>query len=147
MNSLPSVQQLADTANTSIQHFVALADIVLNASEQLMGLNIEAARSACEFASTNVVAPLTGEDVKDQLSNRVAASGEGFEKAASYLRSVNEICARTQADVAEVNARHASEYAQSVQSLLDTVTKLAPVGGFDFSAASKAAKTPARKSA
>lgn len=146
MNSLPSVQQMAETANTSIQHFVALADIVLNASEQLIGLNIEAARSACEFASSNT-APLTGEDIKDQLSSCVAASGEGFEKAASYLRSVNEICAKTQADVAEVNARHASEYAQSVQSLLDSVTKLAPVGAFDFSSASKTAKTPARKSA
>lgn len=145
MTSMPSVQQITDTANTSIQHFVALADIVLNASEQLVGLNIDAARSACELASTSV-APLTSNDIKEQISSRVAASGEGFEKAANYLRSVNEICAKTQADVVELNTRRAGEYAQSVQSLLDSVAKFAPVGAFDFSAEAKPAKT-SRKSA
>ncbi|ATE59338.1 phasin family protein [Thauera sinica] len=146
MTSMPSVQQIADTANTSIQHFVALADIVLNASEQLVGLNIDAARSACEFASSNAV-PLTAEDIKEQISSRVAASGQGFEKAANYLRSVNEICAKTHADVVELNARHAGEYAQSVQSLFDSVAKLAPAGTFDFSAPAQPAKTTTRKSA
>ncbi|TAH45254.1 MAG: phasin family protein [Betaproteobacteria bacterium] len=145
MTSLSSVQQITDTANTSIQHFVALADIVLNASEQLVGLNLDAARTACELASATA-APLTSDDIKEQISSRVAASGEGFEKAANYLRSVNEICVRTQADVAELAAKHAGEYAQSVQSLFDSVAKFAPVGAFDFSAQAKPAKTT-RKSA
>lgn len=146
---MPSVQQLTETVtettHSSIEHFVALADIVLNASEQLAALNINAARSACEFASENAV-PLTGEDVKEQLSSRVAASGQGFEKAADYLRNVNEICAKTQATFAELNAKQAGEFAQSVQSLFDTVAKLAPIGAFDFSA-QKAPAKPARKAA
>lgn len=146
MTSLPSVQPFTDTANTGIQHFVALADIVLNASEQLVGLNIDAARSACEFAS-NTAAPLHGKDIQEQISSRVAASGEGFEKAASYLRSVNEIYARTQADVIELNAKHAGDYAQSIQSLFDSVAKLAPAGAFDFAAAASVSVKSNRKAA
>lgn len=140
MTSLPHVQQLNETAKNSIEHFVAVADIVLNASEQLVGLNIEAARNACELASTKVAALASAEN-KDLLSSHVAAQGETFEKAAAYLRNVNEICVKTQAEVAELNARHAGEFAQTVQSLYDSIAKFAPVGAFDFASLAQAKPT------
>lgn len=146
MTSLPHVQQLNETAKNSIEHFVAVADIVLNASEQLVGLNIDAARSACELASTKAAA-LASADIKDQFSNHVAGQGETFEKAAAYLRNVNEICVKTNAEVAELNARHAGEFAQSVQSLFESIAKFAPVGAFDFASLVPAKSTKASKSA
>lgn len=146
MTSMSSVQHFTETAHSSIEHFVALADIVLNASEQLAALNINAARSACEFASAQVV-PLTGEDVKEQISSRVAASGQGFEKAADYLRNVSEVCAKTQATVAELNVKQAGEFAQSMQTLVEKVAKSAPLGAFDFAANQTAPAKSGRKAA
>lgn len=144
---MSSVQHFTETANSSIEHFVALADIVLNASEQLAALNINAARSACEFASAQVVVPLTGADVKEQISSRVAASGQGFEKAADYLRNVSEVCAKTQATVAELNVKQAGEFAQSMQTLVEKVAKSAPLGAFDFAASQTAPAKSGRKAA
>jgi hypothetical protein len=143
---MPSFQHVTETANASIDHFVALADIVLNASEELAALNINAARSACEFASAQAV-PLTGEDVKEQISSRVAASGQGFEKAADYLRSVSEICAKTQATVTELSVKQAGEFAQSVQTMVEKVAKSAPIGAFDFAASKTTSTKPGRKAA
>jgi len=135
------MQKLAATANSSLQTFQSLADIVLNASEQLLSLNVEAARSLCAYASAQTL-PSNGEEFRSQFASRVAAQSEGFEQASEYLRNVNEICLRTQSEVAEISTRHISEVSNSMQSLFDEVSKLAPVAALE-----PAAPRTARKAA
>ncbi len=142
MTSHPAVQKLTDTAHTSVQTFLSLADIVINASERLVALNVEAARSAVAFASANAT-PVASTDLQAQFSSCVAAHGKGIDQATEYLRNVNEICVQTQADVAEVSAKHLSEIGESVQSLFENLPALGAVGNFDLVAqAPVAAKTP-----
>ena len=50
MTNYPSMQQLADTTNSGLRTFQSLAEIMLSASEQLVALNVDAARSFCAFA-------------------------------------------------------------------------------------------------
>ncbi len=144
MNSHPAVQKLTDTANASVQTFLSLADIVLNASERLVALNVDAARSAVAFASANAT-PVASTDLEAQFSSCVAAHGKGIDQAAEYLRNVNEICVQTQADVAELSARHLSEIGESVQSLFDNAPTLSSVGGLDLVSQAKGAAKASKK--
>lgn len=145
MTSHPSVQKFAETANAGIQAFQSFAEIVLNASEQLVSLNLDAARSLCSYASSQTL-PLTAEEMRSQFAGRVAAQSQNVERATEYLRNVSDICAKTQADVAELGAKHLSELSDSVQSLFHEVAKLTPVNPLEVVAV-PAATRPARKAA
>jgi len=138
MNTLPSVQSLTDAANANIMTFQSFADIVLNASERLTTLNIDAARSVFAFASANA-GPLIGEGLRDQIASRVGAQGQGLEKAAEYVRKVNEVLVKTQADVTQLSAKRMSEATDSLHSMLDTMAKSGPAGTADIVAAMKSA--------
>ena len=58
---------------------------------------------------------------------------------------MNEICLRTQSEVAEISTRHLNEVSSSMQSLFSDVAKLAPVTGLDMISAP--ATRAARKAA
>jgi len=138
MNTLPSVQNLTDAANANIVTLQSFAEIVLNASERLTTLNIDAARSLFAFASTSS-APLLGEGLRDQIANRVSMQGQGLEKAAEYVRSVNDVCLKSQADVTQMSAKRMSEMTDSLHALLDSLAKSGPAGSADIVAAMKTA--------
>jgi phasin family protein len=125
-----------DAANASIQTFESLAGIAFNTSEQLLALNLEAARSLCEFASANAQ-PIMGEDMREQFANRLNANGQGVEQVTAYLRNLNELCLKMQAEMAEVNAQRLTELSDSLVSAFDALAKTAPAGSADFVAAMK----------
>lgn len=125
MTNNPSMQKLANTANSGLKTFQSLAEIMLSASEQLVALNVDAARSFCAFAATQTL-PANGEELRDRLTKRSDTSNQGFEQAAEYLRNVNEVCLRTQSEVAEISTRHINEFSNSMNSLLGEVAKMTP---------------------
>jgi len=141
MNTLPSVQKMSQAAAENMQAFQSYADIVLNASERLVSLNIEAARTACSFASSNV--PALGDDVRDQLTSRMEVQSKGLEQAADYFRNVNDLCVKTQSEIADLNTRRMNEVTESVQGLLDSFAKSAPNGAADIVSAMKTAMSNA----
>lgn len=141
MNTLPSVQKMTQAAAENMQMFQSYADIMLNASERLVSLNIEAARAACSFASSNV--PVSGDDFRDQLASRMDIQSKGLEQAAEYFRHVNDLCIKAQSEVAELNARRLSQITESVQVLLDNLAKSGPTGTADFISAMKTAMSNA----
>lgn len=138
MNSLPSVQNLTDAANANIQTFQSLADIVLNATQRLTTINMEAARSAFALASANS-APLFSDGLREQITGRVTAQGQGIEQAADYLRNVNDVFLKTQADVAQLSAKRLGESTEMLHALLDNVAKVGPAGTPDMVSALKSA--------
>lgn len=147
MTTHPSVQKFAATANSNLQTFQSLADIVLDASEQLLSLNVEAARSLCAYASTQTL-PLDGEELRNRFANGINVNNEHFEQATEYLRNVNEICLRAQSEIAEISTRHISEVSNSMQSLFDEVSKLTPAATLEtFVTPTTNARNTARKAA
>lgn len=138
MTAQPSMQTYIDAANASIQTFESLADIAFNTSEQLLALNLDAARSLCELASANAQ-PIVGEDLREQLTSRLSANSQGVEQVTAYLRNLNELCLKMQAEMAEVNAQRVTELSNSLVSAFEVLAKTAPAGGADFVAAMKSA--------
>ena len=142
MNTLPSVQNLTDAANANIGTFQSFAEIVLNASERLTTLNIDAARSLFALASANS-APLFGEGIRDQIAGRMSMQSQGMEKAAEYVRNVNDVLLRSQADVTQLGAKRMNEMTESLHAMLDSLAKTGPAGSADIVAAMKTALTTA----
>lgn len=127
-NTHPAAQKFANTAKSGIQAFQEMADVVFNASEQIVNLNLEAARSMCAFASSQA-APMTKPDLQANLADRAQAHNDGIERATQYLRNVSDVYLRTQTEMAEVSARHFNEVNESMQSLFGEVARMAPLTG------------------
>lgn len=146
-NTHPTAQKFAETAQSSIQMFQQLADVVLNASEQMASLNLEAARSMCAYASTQAALPVKS-DLQANLADRAEAHSASFERATEYLRNVSDICLRTQSEMAELGARHFNEVNQSMQSLFGEMARINPLDGARlFTAAQPAAKRSSTRAA
>ncbi len=141
MNTLPSVQKMTQAAADNMQMFQSYADIMLNASERLVSLNIEAARAACSLASSNV--PVSGDDFRDQLASRTDMQNKGLEQATDYFRNLNELCIQTQSEVSELNTRRLNQMTESIQAQLDNLAKSGPTGTADFVSAMKTAMSNA----
>lgn len=120
MTNYPSMQRLTATANSSLQAFQSMAEIMLNASERLAALNVEAARSVCAFAASQKF-PANGDELRDRLAGKGNAQDQSLEQAAEYLRNVNEVCLRTQSEFAELSTQHLNEISNSMSSLFGEV--------------------------
>ena len=125
MTNQPSMQKLASTANSGLKTFQSLAEIMLSASEQLVALNVDAARSFYAFASTQTM-PGNSEELRERLTNGSNTHSQSFEQAAEYLRNVNEVLLRTQSEAAEISTRHLNEMTNSMQTLFGEVAKMTP---------------------
>jgi len=125
MTNPPSMQNFANTANSSLKTFQSLAEIMLSASEQLVALNVDAARSFCAFAASQTL-PTNTEELRDRVTGKGNTQNQGFEQASEYLRNVNEVCLRAQSEVAEISTRHLNEFSNSMSSLLGEVAKMTP---------------------
>lgn len=142
MNTFPSVQKMAQAAADNIQGFQAYAEIILNASQELASLNIEATRTACSYVTVNAV-PAIGEDMREQLAARMDGQGRSLEQAAEYIRSVNDLCIKTQTEIGELNTRRLHEMTEKMQGVLDAFAKTGPTGSLDMISAMKTAMSNA----
>lgn len=144
----PSAQKFADTARSSIQMFQEMTEVMFNASEQIVNLNLEAARSMCAYASSQASKPVK-RDLQASLADSAQVQSEGFERATAYLRNVSDICLRTQSEMAELGARHFSEVNESMQNLFGEVARMAPLAGAQALGARSAAakRAPSRGTA
>jgi hypothetical protein len=127
MTRHPSVHHLLDTADANIRGFKSLADIALNASERLIALNMDVARSLFSCASLNA-SPLVGEKINEQIQDRINAQGKTLEQFADYVRGVNDVFARTQTEITDLNAERFAAVAETFQNLLDEAAKSGPTG-------------------
>ena len=142
MTTFVSAQRLAKAANGNIEAFQSLTDIVFSASEQLLALNLDAARKLCAYASANAVPVLEG-DLNEQISSRMSANGKSMEQAGEYFRNVNDLFIRTQSDIAAFGTQQLEVVSRGFNELLDNVAKSAPAGTSDFVAAMKIAMSNA----
>lgn len=133
---------MTQAAADNLQAFQAYADIVLNASQELVSLNIEATRTACSYATASAV-PVVGEDMREQIASRMDVQGRSLEQAAEYIRSVNDLCIKTQTEISDLNTRRLHEMTETMQGVLDTFAKTGPTGTLDIISAMKTAMSNA----
>ena len=132
-------EQIASANKTGLEAFLGLASTQFAALERLSALNIGAAKTAFEEGLGRTKALLNAKDAQDYLTLNTAASQPALEKAIAYSRSVYEVAAQTQGEMAKFLEARAAEFNKNLVGILDKVSKNAPAGSDVAVAAVKSA--------
>lgn len=125
MNQQMQALAAANAANVEAIH--SLAHTSLKATERLMNLNLGLARSSLRLGA-DCARPAPGGDWRQVVSQQNSGLRKGAEEAASYLRSIYDLSAETQAELNEVISSRVGELSESVNELLDALAQSAPAG-------------------
>nr|WP_211162177.1 phasin family protein [Aromatoleum petrolei] len=142
VNTLVTTQKLAKAANGNIEAFQTLADTILNATERLMALNIDAARNACACMSASA-APVVEGDMREQFASRLTVQNRSLEQAAEYFRNINVLFVETQGEIAAFGTRQFDEAARGLGEFVEQFAHSAPAGTNEFVNAMKTAMSNA----
>ena len=132
-------EQFAAANKATVDSLLSLANTALASAERIANLNLETARAAFEDSAANTKALLGAKDVQEALAIQASLAQPGVEKAVAYSRSVYEISAQTQEELAKMVEAQYAEFQKSVAGLLDQAAKSAPAGSDVAVAAVKSA--------
>ena len=122
----PEQIQAANKANMEI--LLAVANAQFSAFEKLANISAGAVKSAFEDSIANARALLGAKDVQEFVALQNSFAQPAIEKAIAYSKSVYEIATEANAEFSRVAERRVAEWNESFVTLLDKVSKNAPVG-------------------
>jgi phasin family protein len=126
MNFTP--EQIVSTNKAGIEAILGLAHTQFAAFERLSALYFNASKAAFEEAVGHTKALLNAKDPQEYLNLNAAATQPTMEKAIAYSRSVYEVSAQTNGELAKFLEAQAAEFNNNLVGLLDKVSKNAPAG-------------------
>ena len=132
-------EQIAATSKAGVEALLGLANSQFSALERLSALNSSATKSAFEEAVGHAKALLNAKDVQEFVNLNAAAAQPALEKAIAYSRSVYEVTAQTQGELAKFVEARVAEFNKNLVGILDKVSKNAPAGSDVAVAAVKSA--------
>ena len=132
-------EQITATNKAGIDAFLNLAHTQFAAFEKLSALNFNATKAAFEESVSIAKAITSVKDVQELVNLNASLAQPTLEKAHSYSRNVYEVLTATQGEYTKAAEGQASEFNNSIASLLDKVTKNAPAGSDVAVAAVKSA--------
>jgi phasin family protein len=132
-------EQIASANKAGVEAALGLASAQFAALERLSALNFSAAKSAFEEGLGRAKALLNAKDPQEIFSLNAAASQPTLEKAIAYSRSVYEVTAQTQGELAKFVEARVAEFNKNLVGILDKVSKNAPAGSDVAVAAVKSA--------
>ncbi len=132
MNFTP--EQIASTNKAGIEAILGLAHPQFAAFERLSALYFNVTKAAFEEGVGHAKALLNAKDPQEYLNLSAAATQPTMEKAIAYSRSVYEVAAQTNGELAKFLEAQAVEFNKNLVGLLDKVSKNAP-GGSDVAVA------------
>jgi phasin family protein len=130
MFSIP--EQFSTATKTSMEAqfaiFSTLTGKAFEGVEKLIDLNLNAAKSSMEEASTTAKQLLSAKDAQEFFSLSAAQAQPTAEKATAYGRQLAAIAADTQAEFTKTAETQIAETNKKVISLVEEVSKNAPAG-------------------
>jgi phasin family protein len=132
-------EQIASANKAGVEAVIGLASTQFAALERLSALNFSAAKSAFEEGLGRAKALMSAKDMQEYFTLNTAASQPALEKAIAYSRSVYEVAAQTQGEMAKFLEARAAEFNKNLVGVLDKVSKNAPAGSDVAVAAVKSA--------
>ena len=123
-------EQIAATNKASMEAILSLASNQFAAFERLANLNADAVKSVFEDSLANTRALAGAKDVQEFVNLQSSFAQPAFEKAVAWSKSVYEVTAQANAELTKSAESRATEWNQSLVSMLDKAAKSAP-GGSD----------------
>ncbi len=123
-----SAEQIAATGKAGMDALITLGQAQFAAFEQVSVLNFNTGKVVFEDGIKHAKALMSVKGARDLVELNAAAAQPAFEKAIAYSRDLNSVAARARAEVSKLSESRAVELNRTAISLLDNMTKTAPVG-------------------
>jgi phasin family protein len=132
-------EQVTSANKAGVEAVLALATSQFAAFERLSTLNFNAAKAAFEEGLGRAKSLLDAKDPQEYFNANSTASQPALEKLIAYSRSVYEVAAQTQGEVAKFLEARTEEFNKNLVTALDKASKSAPAGSDVAIAAVKSA--------
>lgn len=126
-------EQLAAWQKTALESTLTYAQASLATAEQLLKLNLDAARTSLEQAGKNTRELLSISDPKELAQLRSKIAQTNMQQTASYAQNIYEIVSQTQALLSKLGEEQYSRLNQEASASAEQLSKGAP--GADIAAA------------
>jgi phasin family protein len=130
-------EQIAAANKANLDALVGFAQQAFKGIEQLVELNMAAARSTLDEAAEKAKAALSAKDPQEFLSLQANLLQPAQDKAVAYGKQVADIAAATQAEVTKFAEAQVAQAQAQFQSLIEAAAKNAPAGSESAVAAVK----------
>ena len=123
-----TTEQFTAATHAHLDKSASLSNIALAATERLLALNLNAARSILEVSVANAKTLVAAKDMQGLISDQASLIQPVLEKSVAYSRDLYELCAETNEKISGFVESHVAELNQNVESVLDKAIKNAPSG-------------------
>ncbi|MGH8618878.1 MAG: phasin family protein [Burkholderiales bacterium] len=120
--------QISAAGKDNVDAALKLASLSVATAERLMRLQMEAAKAFVTEQSANAQALAGARDPESMLTMRSKLAEQAVERALGYSRSVYEIAAQTQHEIAGVMEERFNAMRQDMQGAMEEMFKNAPGG-------------------
>lgn len=139
MTKFIAPEQFVAANKANVETVLKLANSAIARAERLAALNLNTARSVLEDSVANTKTLLAVKNPQDVATLQAALAQPAVEKSVAYARSVYEIVAEGQQEVAKLFEEQIAELNKTVAAALDQAAKSAPAGTEGLFAAVKSA--------
>lgn len=141
-------EKLVALNKANVEAAVSVANICLDGTERLIEVQLTAAKAAVADAAKNAKIIANIKDAQGLTGLQSDLVAPGVEKLVGFSRSVYEIAAQTQSELAQVVEERVSEFNKNVIATLEQIVKSAPSGvGADAAVAAVKSAVAAASSA
>jgi len=121
-------EQFAAANKAAVDSLLSVANTALASAERIATLNLETARSVLEDSVSNAKAIMGAKDPQEALTIQASLAKPNVEKAVAYGKSVYEISAETQEQLAKMVEAQFGDFQKNVAAMLEKAAKSAPAG-------------------
>ena len=121
-------EQIAAANKANLDALVGFAQQAFKGMEQLVELNLAAARSTLDETAEKAKAALNVKEPQELLNLQVNLLQPAQEKAVAYGKQVADIAASTQAEITKLAEAQLAQAQAQFKSLVDAASKNAPAG-------------------
>jgi len=119
-------EQLAAWQKAALESTLTYAQASLSSAEQLLKLNLDAARNSLEQAGKNTRELLSISDPQELAQLRTKIAQANMQQTASYAQNIYEIVSQTQALLTKLNEEQFSRLNQEAAAGAEKLSKGAP---------------------
>ena len=123
-----NTEQFAAANKATVDSLLSVANTALASAERIAALNLNTARAALEDTVSGVKTVMDAKDPQAALAAQKALAQPAVEKAVAYSRSVYEITAQTQQELAKMVEAQFGDFQKSMAGMLEMAAKSAPAG-------------------
>lgn len=136
-------EQIAAANKANMEAMVSFAQQAFKGIEQLVELNMAAARATLEETTEKAKAAMSAKDPQELMALQASLLQPAQDKAIAYGKQIAEIAATTQAEVTKLAEAQVAQAQAQFQQLVEAAAKNAPAGSESAVAAVKTAMSNA----